>query len=478
MKYELMIAGGPATGIMSVTSPYDGEILAEVETGGVAHAESALMTAHQLFRDRDRWPSIPERVAILERAAALMSGRADELAKLAASEGGKPLADSVVEVTRAIDGVCLCIETLRADRGTMVPIAATPATLGRVAFTQKEPIGVVVAVSAFNHPLNLIVHQVAPAVATGCPVVVKPAEDTPLSCLQFVALLREAGLPDAWCQVLIADDLAVAERLVTDDRVGFFTFIGSARVGWMLRSKLAAGTRCALEHGGAAPAILAADFDFDLAIGAVLKGGFYHAGQVCVSVQRVFAPRDRAREFADALAERADRLVVGHPVEASTEVGPLIRPQEVERVAEWVEEARAAGAEILCGGKRLPNNCYAPTVLWDPPRDVRVSAMEIFGPVVCVYPYDDVGDAIEQANSLPFAFQAAVFGRDIDAAMELCRRLDASAVMINDHTAFRDDVMPFAGLRQSGLGIGGIPYTMHDMQIDKMTVIKSPGFGP
>jgi acyl-CoA reductase-like NAD-dependent aldehyde dehydrogenase len=265
---------------------------------------------------------------------------------------------------------------------------------------------------------------------------------------------------------------------VTDERVGFFTFIGSARVGWMLRSRLAAGTRCALEHGGVAPAILADDFDFDLTIAAVLKGGFYHAGQVCVSIQRVFAPRDRAREFADALAARAGRLVIGHPVDTSTEVGPLIRPQEAERVAEWVEEARTSGAEILCGGKRLPNNCYSPTVVWDPPRDARVSTMEVFGPVVCVYPYDDVADAIERANSLPFAFQASVFGRDIDAAMELCRRLDASAVMINDHTAFRDDVMPFAGLRHSGLGIGGIPYTMQDMQIDKMTVIKSPGFGP
>ncbi len=478
MKYELMIAGGPATGVMTVTSPYDGEILADVETGGAAHVESALTTAHALFRDRDTWPSIPERVGVLERTAELMSGQAEALAKLAASEGGKPLADSVVEVTRAIDGMRLCVETLRADRGTVVPIAATTATLGRVAFTQKEPIGVVAAVSAFNHPLNLIVHQVAPAVATGCPVIVKPAEDTPLSCLQFVAILREAGLPEAWCQVLIADDLAVAERLVTDDRVGFFTFIGSARVGWMLRSKLAPGTRCALEHGGAAPAILAGDFDFDLAIAAVLKGGFYHAGQVCVSVQRVFAPRDRAREFAEALAEGANRLVVGNPIEPSTEVGPLIRPREVERVAEWVEEACASGAGMLCGGERLPNNCYAPTVLWDPPRDARVSTMEIFGPVVCVYPYDDVGDAIQRANSLPFAFQAAVFGRDIDAAMELCRRLDASAVMVNDHTAFRDDVMPFAGLRHSGLGIGGIPYTMHDMQIDKMTVIKSPGLVP
>ncbi|MGI9341214.1 MAG: aldehyde dehydrogenase family protein [Gammaproteobacteria bacterium] len=478
MKYELMIAGNvPATGSVKVTSPYDGEVLAEVSTGGSAHVESALSAAYSLFRNRSAWLSVPERVTILERTAELMAERTDELARLAASEGGKPLADSIVEVTRAIDGMRLCIETLREDRGAVIPIATTPATLGRAAFTQKEPIGVVVAVSAFNHPLNLIVHQVGPAVATGCPVVVKPAEDTPLSCLRFVALLREAGLPEAWCQVMIADDLQAAEQLVTDPRVAFFSFIGSAKVGWMLRSKLSPGTRCALEHGGAAPAILANDFDLDLAVASVLKGGFYHAGQVCVSVQRVYAPAARARQFADALSAAAQKLKTGHPTDANTEVGPLIRPREVERVAEWVDEAVAAGTEVLCGGNKLPNNCYEPTVLWDPPADARVSNTEIFGPVVCVYPYDDVHDAVDRANSLPVAFQAAVFTRDIDVATDLTRRLDASAVMINDHTAFRDDVMPFAGLRESGLGIGGIPYSIHDMQIDKMMVIKSPGFG-
>ncbi|RLA22534.1 MAG: aldehyde dehydrogenase, partial [Gammaproteobacteria bacterium] len=335
--------------------------------------------------------------------------------------------------------------------------------------------GVVVAVSAFNHPLNLIVHQVTPAVATGCPVIVKPAGDTPLSCLRFVQLLHEAGLPPAWCQAIVTDSNATAEALVTDKRVGFFSFIGSARIGWMLRSKLAPGTRCALEHGGAAPAILLDDFEFDATLSSVLKGGFYHAGQVCVSVQRVFAPRKSARKFAEALATAAKKLVVGDPTNDATEVGPLIRAAEVDRVADWVTKAEADGAELLCGGERLENNCYAPTVLLDPSIDSQVSTMEIFGPVVCVYSYDDIDAAIAQANSLPVAFQAAVFGKNIDQLMHIARQIDASAVMINDHTAFRDDVMPFAGLRESGLGVGGIPHTIADMQIDKMMVIKSAG---
>ena len=461
------------SGTLDVTSPYDGSVLATVDTGGAGEVEALLSIAHGLFRDRASWLAIPERTAILERTAALMQEQRNELAVLAASEGGKPLRDSLVEVMRAIDGVHLCIETLRGHPGAVIPVATTPATMGRIAFTQKEPVGVVAAVSAFNHPLNLIVHQVAPAVATGCPVIVKPAGDTPLSCLKFVDLLREAGLPVAWCQTIVADSNETAEKLVTDQRVGFFSFIGSAKIGWMLRSKLAPGTRCALEHGGAAPVIVLDDFDPDTAIAALLKGGFYHAGQVCVSVQRVFAPRKQSRTLAESLGKRAAKLVVGHPTDAKTEVGPLIRPAEVERVSGWVDEAVAGGAELICGGTRLKDNCYAPTVLLDPPADSRVSTQEIFGPVVCVYSYDDVDDAVAQANSLPTAFQAAIFGKDIGGIMKAFRAIDSTAIMINDHSAFRDDVMPFSGLRESGLGIGGIPYTIHDMQIDKMMVINT-----
>jgi acyl-CoA reductase-like NAD-dependent aldehyde dehydrogenase len=356
-------------------------------------------------------------------------------------------------------------------------MGGTAAGAGRLAFTRREPIGPVVAVSAFNHPLNLIVHQAAAAVAAGCPVVVKPADDTPLSCLRFVELLREAGLPPAWCQMLLADTLADAERLVTDPRVAFFSFIGSAKVGWMLRSRLAPGTRCALEHGGAAPLFVAPDADLDLAVPAVAKGGFYHAGQVCVSVQRVYAHRSVARAFAERLAAAADAQPIGDPTMPQTEVGPLIRPAEVERVRDWVEEAVAAGAERLAGGAPLSASCYPCTVLFDPPADARVSTLEIFGPVVCVYPYDALDEAIARANALPFAFQAAVFTRDLDTALRVYARAAASAVMINDHTAFRVDGMPFAGLRQSGLGVGGIGHSIADMQVEKMMVVKSGELG-
>jgi acyl-CoA reductase-like NAD-dependent aldehyde dehydrogenase len=363
---------------------------------------------------------------------------------------------------------------LRTESGRTVPMGINPASAGRLAFTDLEPIGVVVAVSAFNHPMNLIVHQLGPAVAAGCPVIVKPAGDTPLSCFRLVRLLHEAGLPQGWCQALTVTWHAVTEAMVRDPRVAFFSFIGSSRVGWMLRSKLAAGTRYALEHGGVAPVLVEPDADIADALPLLAKGAFYHAGQVCVSVQKIFVHHDIARQFADGIADIARTMKVGDPTSADTEIGPLIRPQEVERVDAWANEAREAGTEVLSGGERLVNNCYAPTVLFDPPDELSVSTAEIFGPVVCIYPYDDLDAAIARANALPFAFQAAVFCKNIDRALRAWKRLDASAVMVNDHTAFRVDWMPFAGLRESGHGVGGIPYSFHEMSVEKMLVIRSP----
>ena len=456
-----------------VTAPFDGSEITTVPNATREDVERALATAHGLYRDRDGWLSKPQRIEILRKAAEIIKERRQELAVAAAREGGKPLPDSLVEIDRAADGVENCVEVLRSEGGRVIPMSLNPSSTGRVAFTQFEPIGVVVAVSAFNHPFNLIVHQVAPAIAVGCPVIVKPADVTPLSCYAFVEILYEAGLPKEWCQVLVPQDLADASALVTDERNAFFSFIGSARVGWMLRSQLAPGTRCALEHGGAAPVILAADADLDDALPRLAKGGFYHAGQVCVSVQRIFAHSSIAAKSAEKLAEIGAAMKVGDPTLADTEVGPLIRKGEVDRVDEWVQAAIAGGAKCLTGGERLSDSCYKPTVLLDPPADANVSTMEIFGPVICVYSYDDLDAAIAQANSLPVSFQAAVMTKDIDTAMRVYNRIDATAVMVNEHTAFRVDWMPFAGARQSGHGVGGIPFTMHEMQVEKMMVLRS-----
>ena len=457
---------------LDVSSPFDGSLIRTIPMQSADDAEAMLEKALACYRNRDGWLEPYERIAILKKLALSIDAEADDFALLIAQEGGKPLMDARVEVARAIDGIGLAIKELsQVMRGEEIPMGHTLAATGRTAFTTYEPIGVVVAISAFNHPLNLIVHQVVPAIAVGCPVIVKPAQTTPLNCIRFVELVYEAGLSEEWCQCIVCDR-NVAEKLVTDTRIHFFTFVGSAKVGWMLRSKLAPGVRCALEHGGAAPVIVDDTASLDTVIPSLLKGGFYHAGQVCVSVQRVFAAETIATDLAQQLAEGAGKLKVGDATKKDTEVGPLILPGEVERVHAWVTEAVDDGAQLLTGGEKLSDTTYAPTVLLNPPMDAKVSTLEIFGPVVCVYAYKDRREAKDRANGLDMAFQAAVYTNDLEVARDTIKHLDASAVMVNDHTAFRVDWMPFAGRRTSGYGIGGIGYTMHDMVQHKMAVFK------
>ncbi len=350
-------------------------------------------------------------------------------------------------------------------------MTASAAAAGRMAFTIREPIGVVLAISAFNHPLNLIAHQVGPAVAVGCPVLVKPDLRTPLSCLRYVRLLHEAGLPPEWALPIPCEN-DVAEQIASSSEIAFLSFIGSAKVGWHLRSRLAPGVRCALEHGGAAPVIVDETADLGLVVPSLLKGGFYHAGQVCVSVQRVFVHRNILEEIVGRLAAGADALQVGDPSDAATDVGPLILKREVDRVHEWVSEAIAAGARLATGGRAVGAQSYAPTVLVNPPLDTRVMTEEIFGPVICVAEYDELNEAIEMANAARWKFQAAVFARDIGSALRAAKGFDASAVMVNDHTAFRVDWMPFGGRAESGLGTGGIAHTLRDLTQEKLIVFR------
>ena len=460
-------------GKVTVTSPFDGELLGELETTNETGIESALTRAHALFRDRSKWLTKARRIEILRTAAELIRERREELALASAKEGGKPLQDSLVEIDRGADGVETCVEELRTQGGNVIPMGVNGSSQGRVAFTQYEPIGVVVAVSAFNHPFNLIVHQVAPAVAVGCPVVVKPAPPTPLMCKTFIDILVEAGLPPEWVTMVLPENLDLATKLVPDPRVGFFSFIGSSGVGWMLRSKLAPGARCALEHGGVAPAIITSDADLGLALPSLAKGGFYHAGQVCVSVQRIFCDSKIIDKVTEGLSSQAEGMKVGDPALPDTDVGPLISHNECQMVETWINEAVSSGAKLITGGEKLSDTCYRPTVLLDPPPDAKISTAEIFGPAICVYPYNELDEAISKANSLPVSFQAAVFTQDLDTAMHCYRHLDGTAIMVNDHTAFRVDWMPFAGARTSGHGVGGIPYTVHEMQTEKMMVWRS-----
>ena len=455
---------------LKVRSPYDGHLIKEVDLDDEARIEEALATADELLQKKPL--PIPERIFILNKTADLVEAKAEEFARQSAEEGGKPLIDSRIELTRAVQGIREAANSIGQLTGHEIPMNLTPSSMNRMAFTTREPIGIVAAISAFNHPFNLIVHQVIPGVAVGCPVIVKPARTTPLSCLNLVNCLYEAGLPKQWVQVIICKG-SQAEKFATDPRVSFLTFIGSGKVGWSLRSKLAEGARCALEHGGAAPVIVEPDADIDDALPLLAKGGFYHAGQVCVSVQRIFVHEDIVESFSSKLVAIAKNLVVGDPTDEKTEVGPLIEEGEVDRIHNWVEEAKAAGGKILTGGNKIGKTCYEPTVILNPPYDINVSQCEIFGPVINIYSYKNRNEAIKFANDVPFSFQAAIFTNDINAALESAKDLNAAAIMINDHTAFRVDWMPFAGRKSSGLGIGGILPSMIEMTEEKLIVFRS-----
>jgi len=454
----------------AVLSPYDRNVVDTLTYHTAEDANAALDRACALYADRRQWLPAHQRIAILNRLAERMEQAGAELTTLIAREGGKPLRTAQIEVERAVFGVRHAASQIPTMMGaaSLTP-DITPLGVGKHFDLRYEPIGPVVAISAFNHPLNLVVHQAAPAIAVGCPVIIKPDLRTPLSAIRFAQLARDAGLPEGWCEVVLCQN-EIAEALACDARTAFMSFIGSAKVGWHLRSRIHAGTRCALEHGGTSPVIILPYADQDAAIPSLLRGGMTHAGQVCTSVQRVYAPWAEAANFARKLAEAADRLKVGNPLHDDTDVGPLITPQQVERIHRTVMDAVARGAKLMCGGEPIGETLYKPTILLDAPEDCSAVAEEIFGPVICVNGYEDVDQAIVRANASPYHFQAAVWGRSIDEVKRTVDALDFATVMINDHAAFRVDWMPFGGHKLSGLGVTGIAYTMRDYTRHKLVV--------
>ncbi|MDA3918118.1 MAG: aldehyde dehydrogenase family protein [Deltaproteobacteria bacterium] len=456
---------------LQITAPFDNKIIKEIPFASSLKVEKAVELAFQTHKDiNERLPKY-RIIEILQKLIHLMITQKESIVELAAKEGGKPWVDTQIEVDRAIQGIHIAINEIENLSGTQIPMGHTKSSENRLAFTTLEPRGVVLAISAFNHPVNLIVHQAIPAIAAGCPVIIKPASTTPLSCINLINLLYRAGLPEKYCQVLITTRKD-AEKLVSDKRISFLTFIGSGKVGWRLRAMTAPGVHCALEHGGAAPVIVEKDADIDKMIPSLLKGGYYHAGQVCVSVQRVYVHESIIDEVQKKFTPRVKELIVGDPLSRKTEVGPLISPKEVDRVEQWVSEAEQSGGEILCGGKRISDTLYEPTIILNPDENTKVSTKEIFGPVVCFYTYSLLDDAVKIANALPYSFQAAIFTKDINKAFYAVQRLKSEAVMVNDHTAFRVDWMPFGGSEQSGLGTGGIGYSIKDMTREKLMILN------
>lgn len=465
-----------------VLNPFDNSIIETLEFHSEEYAFEKLNSKFEFFNKNENLLEKYERIAILEKIVEELSRRHEEFTILASSEGGKPYIDSKVEVDRAIQGIKIAVQTLSTLAGKQIPMSITKSSENRYAFTIDEPIGIVYAISAFNHPLNLIIHQVVTAFAAGCPVIIKPDLRTPLSCIRFVELMYACGVPQNYLSYfLVKND--IAEKLVSSEKLAFFSFIGSSKVGWYLKSKLAPGVKSAFEHGGAAPVILA-DQEYDDTYlenitNSLCKGAFYHSGQVCVSVQRVFVHHSISQKLIALMKEKTLKLKYGNQLSKDTELGPIIEKRELDRIDNWVQMAINEGSELVCGGKILkdelgnPSSFYEATILLNPNKESLVSKSEIFGPVVCIYEYQNLDEAVSLANSLPFSFQSAIFTANIDKAFFLSKKLKACAVMINDHTAFRTDWMPFGGRQESGMGIGGINYTIEDLTYYKLLVFRN-----
>lgn len=418
-------------------------------------------------------PDPAARAVVLERAAGLAAARHEDLARTIAAEAGKPLTQARVEATRCVDTLTFAAVEARNLTGEMVPIASSASGAGKLAFTLREPVGVIAAIAPFNFPLNLVAHKLAPAIAAGCPVVLKPSEEAPLSALALLDVLHEAGLPDGAVSIVNGLGETVGAALAGHPDIAMISFTGSAEVGWEL-ARRRPRIRVALELGNSTPVIVTADADIDHAADRVAASGFTHAGQSCVSVQRVLVDRSVHDRFRDRLTASVERLVVGDPLDEATDVGPLITPAARERVSSWIDEAADAGARIVTGGD-VRDGLLQPTVVTGVTPSMRLFADEVFGPVVGLTAFATMDEAIELANATRYGLQAGIFTGQADRAIGWARQLRFGAVLINETPTFRADQMPYGGIKDSGNTREGPASAVRTMTESRLVVLDLPG---
>jgi acyl-CoA reductase-like NAD-dependent aldehyde dehydrogenase len=449
-----------------VRSPYSGDVVGRVPEAGADETRRAIGAAEAAMQD-----PLPahKRAEILVRVAAALGRRQDEVARLISDEAGKPMKAARIEASRAMSTYTFSAVEARKLAGEMVPMDASQAGEGKLAFTLRRPIGVVGAISPFNFPLNLVAHKIAPALAAGCAVVLKPAGQTPLSALLLAELETEAGLPPGWLNVLVGPASEIGDVLVEDERVRAITFTGSSEVGWGLRQR-AARKRVNLELGNATPLIVEADADVEAAAAATAQHGFSFAGQSCISIQRVYVQRTVYDDYLERLLPKVQQLILGDPADEETDVGPVIDDGARGRILEWIDEARSAGAEILTGGE-LEGELIRPTVIANAGSDLNVSCEEVFGPVVTVNPYDALDEAIELANGTSYGLQGGIFTSNVQTAFRAAQQLEFCGVTINEAPTFRADQMPYGGVKDSGNTREGPAYAVRELTEQRVVVL-------
>jgi acyl-CoA reductase-like NAD-dependent aldehyde dehydrogenase len=448
---------------LDVRSPYSGDVVGRVAKGGAAEARRAVDAAAKALES-----PLPahKRAEILVKVAGLIGRRHEDVARTISDESGKPIKTARVEASRAMSTYTFAAVEARKLAGEMVPMDAAQAGEGKLGFTVRKPIGVVGAISPFNFPCNLVAHKLAPALAAGCPVVLKPASATPLSALLLAELEEEAGLPAGWLNVVVGSASEIGDVLVEDDRVKLITFTGSGEVGWKLQER-APRKRVKLELGNSTPVIVAEDADVEAAATKLAANAFSFAGQSCISVQRVYVHRSRFDEFTRAFVPKVEALKVGDPADDDTDVGPVIDEDARTRLRAWIEEA---GGEQLAGGEQ--NGLLAPTVLADVPDDARISCEEAFGPVVVVNRFDSLDEAIDRANGTRYGLQAGVFTSALDTALTAAERLEFGGVTVNEAPTFRSDQMPYGGVKASGNTKEGPAWAVREMTEERLVVIQ------
>ena len=445
--------------VMEVRFPYDGSLVDAVSMASAADMDDAMDAAVKGFEITRALPS-HKRSEILQKMARLLQERFDEVVDAMIMEGGKNRKTALGETARALETLKVSSEEARRIGGEIFSIDWTAAGENRQGFTRRAPIGTVLGITPFNYPVNLACHKIGPAIAVGNPIILKPAEKTPLSSVILAEIVLEAGYPPQAFSMLNAWG-PDTEMMVTDPRVAMISFTGGGSVGWMLKSK-AGQKKVALELGGNAGVIVHNDADLALAAGQAAAGGFANAGQNCISVQRLLIQRDVFEAFTDLFVDEVKALKVGDPRDADVDIGPMISLNDAERAEAWVNEAKKAGASVLYGDAR-DGVMFPPTVLTETAADMRVNCEEVFAPVVTVSPYDKWDDAVATINDSPYGLQAGVFSNDVKRIMDAWQRIDVGGLHINSASTFRVDHMPYGGIKASGSGREGIKYAIEDM---------------
>ncbi len=472
VDHELLVAGEwKATGQWDeVSSPYDGTAVGRVAQGDAALVDRAARAAYEAFEAGEF--AQHERAAVLDRAAELVAERVEELALTIAAEAGKPLKTAQVEASRCVDTLTFSAVEARKLSGGTVPMEASPAGAGKLGVMLRVPYGVVGAISPFNFPLNLVAHKLGPAIAAGNAVVLKPAGQTPISALKLAAILVEAGLPEGWLSVIPGPGSEVGNAIVEHELTRAITFTGSSAVGWGIRSRVP-HKKVNLELGSNAPLIVHTDGDWEAAADKAKLHAFSHAGQSCISIQRILVHEDVADPFVERLVANVKALRVGDPLDPEIDVGPLISGDDRDRVKQWIDEAVGEGAELLAGGELVDDGrCIAPTLLGSPPRQTKVWCEEIFGPVATVDRYRDFDEALRMANDSRYGLQAGVFTCDVGRGLEAAATLEFGGVLINEVPTFRADQMPYGGVKDSGNTREGPAYAVLELTEERLVTLQ------